>query len=288
MLLEMRWRGRLGVLGALALVAPATATAWPTTSTGQSPPVHLRLPSHTLRAGQSVQVKIVKPASRDLLISSCFLLQLRQADGWKTITRTHEIKVPCSLTNSSVILNPPDDYWSLILYDDLQPGTYQITMAYKVLPNNWRTASIKHNYRLMRDELRVLRFRPAPAPHLSERQIRRIEMSAIAGGGDPHPSLIQHAEGTRFEANLIASPDLIFDWSWAYLIAIHGHFKWSSTGVFGSYSRRESSPAGSHTIHNSVITVILNAKTGQTEDFGTSDHYPDLAKLGPVTTDYGH
>jgi hypothetical protein len=35
-----------------------------------------------------------------------------------------------------------------------------------------------------------------------------------------------------------------------------------------------------------VITLVLDAKTGQVEDFGASNDYPDIAKLGPVTTDY--
>jgi hypothetical protein len=35
----------------------------------------------------------------------------------------------------------------------------------------------------------------------------------------------------------------------------------------------------------SVITLVLDARTGHVTDFGISDRYPPLAQLGPVTTD---
>jgi len=101
-------------------------------------------------------------------------------------------------------------------------------------------------------------------------------MRAAVEAGDRHPSLIKHAAGTRFAANLISSQDLVFDWSWAYLIAIRGHFK----------LRHFHGPPGARAPHGTVITMVLDAKTRQGEDGGVSNHYPDLARLGPVTTDY--
>lgn len=287
MLFLMRWRGRLAALGVMVLVTGASATAWATTSPASSP-VRLVLPHHALRAGQSVQVTIIKPASRDLLISACPLLQLREAHGWKAITQTHGVHVGCSLTNS-VPFNADEHTWGLILYDDLQPGTYRITMAYKVLPRHWRTANLKHHYRLTRAELTVLRFRPGPAPHLSERRIKRIALKAAGG----HATLIQHAEGTRFDANRIAGGDLIWDWHWAYLIAIKGHFKFNPSGPSGSYAPDHAEGLGKDTAGKrtgpqsyTVITLVLDAQTGRGEDFGVSNDYPDIAQLGPVTTDY--
>jgi hypothetical protein len=262
-------------LSAMVLAASAAlggaASASPTA--GEPPPVALRLPSHTLRAGQSVEVKIINRTSRELLVSSCFLLQLRRAHSWKTITRTHGVHVPCSLTNGVPLsAGQRSDFTSLILYDDLQPGAYRITMAYKVLPEHWRTASLKRNHRLLKATVMVLPFDPGTPPKLAETRIRRIALKAAAGG---HPTLIQHAEGTRFEANLIAGGDLVYEWTWAYLIAIKGHFKFTPPSP---------GPSRPHTY--SAITLVVDAKTGQTEDFGISNDYPDIAKLGPVTTDY--
>ncbi len=150
-------------------------------------------------------------------------------------------------------------------------------MSYKLLPKHWRTASLRH-HRLVRTELTILRFHPGPAPRLPEQRIKRIALKAAAGDGDPHPALIQHAEGTRFAANLLAGGDLVFDWHWAYLIAIKGHFTVTAPGPPGSGSKRAT---------YSVITIVLDAKTAQTRTWA-SNGYPDLAKLGPVTTDYRH
>lgn len=241
--------------------------------------MQLRLPHSTLRAGQSVQVAVVNRTSRQVLRSFCFLLQLRQPQGWKTIAKTHGVTVPCSLTTGGIPVTPHSvDHASLILYDDLQPGRYRITMSYKLLPKHWRVANLRH-HRLVRAELNVLRFKPGPAPRLPERRIRRIALRAAAGGKDPHPALIQHAEGTRFEANLLAGGDLVYDWHWAYLVAIKGKFRFKVSGPPGT---------GSKARKYTVITIVLDAKTGQGEDFGLSNRYPDLAKLGPVTTDYRH
>lgn len=263
------------MLGVMALVATASATAWATASP-VSAPVSLRLPSHAVRAGQSVEVRIVNRSSRQVLRSFCFLLQLREPHGWKTITRTHGVKVPCSLNAGGIPVTADGvDHGSLILYDDLRPGVYRITMSYKLLSKHWRVASLRQ-HRLVAAKLRVLRFEPGPAPHLLERQIRHDALKAAAGDGDPHPTLIQHAEGTRFAANLLAGGDLVFDWHWAYLIAIRGHFK----------LRDFHGPPGAKPPQGTVITLVVDARTGQGEDFGVSNQYPDIAKLGPVTTDY--
>lgn len=276
----VRWRGRLVALGVMVLAAVATTTAWATSSTEHAQaPVRLLLAHHKLRAGQSVEVAIVDRTSRQVLRSFCFELQLRVSHGWKTIARTHGVPVPCSLTTGGIPVTPHSvDHAPLIPYDDLQPGRYRITMAYKLLPKHWRVASL-HHHRLVCAQLMVLRFRPGPAPRLPERRIRRIAVKAAAAGGDPHPALIQHAEGTRFAANLLAGGDLVYDWRWAYLIAIKGHFKFAVTGPPGT---------GSKPHRYSVITIILDAKRGRGEDLGLSNRYPDLAKLGPITTDYRH
>lgn len=44
-------------------------------------------------------------------------------------------------------------------------------------------------------------------------------------------------------------------------------------------------PSGAKPPKGTVLTIVVDARTGRTEDFGVQDRYPDLAKLGPVTTD---
>jgi hypothetical protein len=122
----------------------------------------------------------------------------------------------------------------------------------------------------------VLKFTPGPAPHLSKRFIRRIATRESVEIGDRHPTLIQDVEGPHLELDLLSSEDLVFDWRWAYLIAVHGQFRLRA----GDRASRGSRP------HASVITIILAAKTGAIEDFGISDRYPDLGKVGLVRTDY--
>jgi hypothetical protein len=129
--------------------------------------------------------------------------------------------------------------------------------------------------------VRILGARSRSHPWLSERFIRRFAFRAAAGYGDAHPSLIQQAEGTRYAANVVASGDLVYDWSWAYLIAMRGHFK-----VIPAYARDGSNGPPDPYIHGSVLTIVVNPRTGQGEDGGISNHYPYLAKLGHVTTDY--
>ena len=65
-------------------------------------------------------------------------------------------------------------------------------------------------------------------PHLSEQRIRRIAERWATRMEDPTPILVQHSEGTRRKANLIAADDLIGGKegeAWSYLIAERGHFE---------------------------------------------------------------
>jgi hypothetical protein len=82
-------------------------------------------------------------------------------------------------------------------------------------------------------------------------------------------------ESTRFDAVRISSGDLVFAWNWAYLIAERGHF--TATGA--SYPPGAKPPTGS------VLTLVVDARTGRATDSGIGSRYPQLARLGPVTTD---
>jgi hypothetical protein len=112
-------------------------------------------------------------------------------------------------------------------------------------------------------------------PHLSERQVLGIALKVAAQAGDRKPTLIQHAERTRHEANLVASGDLVPGRRWSYLIAERGHF------VFKNASR----PAGARAPSGSVLTLVVDASTRQVTDTGLSNRYPHLSDLGPVRTD---
>jgi hypothetical protein len=118
--------------------------------------------------------------------------------------------------------------------------------------------------------------------HLSEQRIRRIAERWATRMEDPRPLLVQHSEGTRRKANLIASGDLIEGQegeAWSYLIAERGHF----VDRYSSYGVRE--PRSGYEPSGSVLVVIVNAGTGQLSDLGLGNQYPNLARLGPVHTD---
>ncbi len=112
---------------------------------------------------------------------------------------------------------------------------------------------------------------------LSERQILGIAKAAAARAGDPTPTLIQHSEGTRAQANRPTCGCVVSGNRTSYLIAIRGHF------VLNDVSR----PPGASSPSGSVLTLVVDAFTGQTTDLGVSNRYPDLAALGPVRTDLG-
>jgi hypothetical protein len=119
-------------------------------------------------------------------------------------------------------------------------------------------------------------------PHLSEQRIRRIAERWATRMEDPTPFLVQHSEGTRRKANLIAADDLIEGKegeAWSYLIAERGHF----VDRYSSYGVRE--PRSGYEPSGSVLVLIVNAGTGQLGDLGLANQYPNLAKLGPVRTD---
>jgi WD40-like Beta Propeller Repeat len=112
-------------------------------------------------------------------------------------------------------------------------------------------------------------------PHLSERRILSIAETAARRAGDPTPSLVQHSEGTRHDANLVASGDIVPGQRWSYLIAERGRFALNDVSV----------PAGARGASGSVLTLIVDASTGEITDSGLSNRYPHLATLSAVITD---
>jgi hypothetical protein len=108
-----------------------------------------------------------------------------------------------------------------------------------------------------------------------EAAILAVALRAAARAGDPKPTLIQHSIGTRGKANRVASGEITGGQQRSYLIAERGRFAVrNSEGVPGSAVPR-----------GSVITLVYDAKTRSVTDFGVQNNYPNLAALGPVTTD---
>jgi hypothetical protein len=163
----------------------------------------------------------------------------------------------------------------LTLYDDLRPGTYRISLYYRPVPRHWRALkALTRRDRLARLQFTVGPPPVRPEPQLREKRILRLALSAAKRCGDLRPSLIQHAAGTHFQAVRIGQGDLVFEWNWSYLIAIRGHF--TATVPI---------PPGAKPPTGTVITMVVDARTGQVTDFGLSNRYPPLARLGKVTTD---
>ena len=103
---------------------------------------------------------------------------------------------------------------------------------------------------------------PSSGPaRLSERQILTVALAAARRMGDAKPTPVQHTEGIRHGQA-------------AYLIAERGHFRPGTDPLSDGPARM-----------GSVLTVVVNAATGEVTDLGVSDRYPNLAALGRVTTD---
>jgi hypothetical protein len=113
-------------------------------------------------------------------------------------------------------------------------------------------------------------------PRLSERQILRIAFRAAAANDDPRPTLIQHSEGTRCDANRVASGGCVGGSNWSYLIAERGHF----------IAKFALTPAGAPVPRGTVITLVVDAASGRVTDGGISYRYPPLAQLSRVSTDF--
>lgn len=114
------------------------------------------------------------------------------------------------------------------------------------------------------------------SPSLSSSQIKSIAMGFSAGFGDPNPGLIEHVESSRSEAVLASSGDSVSDNREVFLIVAKGNF------VDDNAPRPPGAPAPS----GSVLTLTVDAQSGELTDFGIQQSVPDLASLGPVTVDH--
>lgn len=274
----MRRRASLAVVCALALclASAGTVIAGSRRSSG-SGTVRLVLGRQAFRAGQTVSVSIVNTGASLILRAFCFTLARQVGGRSVTITRTHGVSVPCVTQAGVPQPARTRQPLGLPLYDDLVPGRYIITLRYKPVtvrgPNLGNLTGPR--VRAVSATLNALAFRPGPEPHLGERMILALAKRGAAACGDPAPTLVQHVESSRFEAVRISSGDLVFQWNWSYLIGVRGHF----------IAADAPAPPGAKVPGGSVLTLVVNAATGQVTDSGLGSRYPPLTEIGPVNTD---
>jgi hypothetical protein len=291
----MGWRRAIVTLGAGIAVGGAPNAAWAATAAGRAPAkpsLQLLLSRNSLLAGEIVRVRLISDTPDMIRFTNCFVLQLREPRAWKTVNSTHD-GVSCARGDSASAGAYAQLEERLVLPHALQPGHYRITLGYELVPKDSGTESLHGQLHAAQTAIALLTVRPGPEPRLPESRIKQIALSTAAMNGDAHPYLVQHAAGTEDLADWIASRAFVNNATWSYLIAIRGRFAgrcassraacMSSPDSF-SYGYLDDRPSALE----SVITLVINAKTARVEGFGSGDVYPDLAGLGPVTTDYRH
>lgn len=97
-----------------------------------------------------------------------------------------------------------------------------------------------------------------------------------ASFGDSSPTSIEHVEAPRNEAVFATSNDVIPDSRETFLVV--------ERGSFVDHNRAFRLPGGSP-LSGSVLTLVIDASSGQVTDFGIQDNVPDLSGLGPITVD---
>jgi hypothetical protein len=271
---------RVGLVCFSALLATAIAVSFVlgtgAVASDATQGVRLVLGHRTYRAGRSIAVTVVNDTRSQILRGMCLALQRRVAPGWVTVTRTHGVTFPCLPVAGVPQAAHTRAPIGLPLYDDLAAGEYRVTLRYKFAHGTVLGNLSGPAVRSVHGRLTVLAYRPGPRPTLSEQRILRLGRRAARQDGDPRPTLVQHTAGTRFDAVLISSGDLVFAYNWAYLIAVRGHFVGLGAPL----------PAGAKPPRGTVITLVVDAQTGEVADSGIGNRYPPLAELGPVSTDF--
>jgi hypothetical protein len=267
---------RHAIRGDARAVPTSVAVAGGGTESQASGQIRLVLPHEPLTTTEAVPVTVINGSASAIYRSLCFVLERRTSHGWKRIRRSHGVPVACPIWAGVVQAAHSRQPEQLELYDDLRPDSYRITLFYRPVPKHWRVIrKLTRRDRFVRLLITVRRAPSRPKPRLSEKRLLRIAEDAATRAGDPHPRLIQHAAGTRFEAVRISSGDLVFEWNWSYLIAERGHFICQACSV----------PPGAKPPTGSVLTLVVDAANGQATDSGLSKRYPPLQRLGHVTTD---
>lgn len=114
-------------------------------------------------------------------------------------------------------------------------------------------------------------------PPFHEDQVLSLALKFAEDAGESHPTLIEHAAGPHDRAFRIGSfgDSIPSDPTRCFLIAMRGSFVLHNAHP----------PAGVEAPRGTVLVLYVNADTGAYMGRGLGDLYPDLERLGPVTTD---
>jgi hypothetical protein len=267
----MKLLGRAAVLLLLCVLVVASAGA--ATSTARARLIAVARQA----AGSVLKVRLDNTGSTEIVTGSCLTLERQVGRRWVPIRYTHGVRIACA--DDEPASQPVDPgaatLLSTPLYDDLPAGHYRILARYTAEePGGGPQRPLGPHAALASTSIVVSAFRPGPEPHLSRTRLLAIALAAARADGDAHPRLVQCAENIESRDALVDSGDLVNEWSWAYAIAMRGRF------VAAGASR----PPGAAAPQGTVITLEIDARTGQSLGFGIGSHYPRLARLGAVDT----
>src|SRR4051812_43029535 len=201
---------RHAVRGDAPVVLAGVALPGGATEARASGQVRLVLQQEPLTTAEAVPVTVINGSASAIYRSLCFVLERRTSHGWQAIRRSHGVPVACTIWAGVVQAAHSRQPEQLELYDDLRPDSYRITLFYRLVPKHWRVIrKLTRRDRFVRLLITVRRAPRRPKPRLSEKRLLRIAEDAAARAGDPHPRLIEHAAGTRFDAVRVSSGDLV-------------------------------------------------------------------------------
>jgi hypothetical protein len=112
-------------------------------------------------------------------------------------------------------------------------------------------------------------------PKLDEAQVTQAALAFASDMGDTQPASVEHVESTREQAVATLSGDQVQGSQDVYAVVMRGRFDANSVAV----------PPGVQSPTGSVLTLVIDATTGEMTDFGIQNTIPNLATLGPVTSD---
>ena len=114
---------------------------------------------------------------------------------------------------------------------------------------------------------------------MDDGELLGLALEVAARFGDPTPSAIRHARGTRFDVTS-ATGSKVFSDTPSCIFAMQGDFRWNHS--------RPANPDRQLTeqdISYQFMTFVLDAQTGKLTDVGASHQAPDLTLLSNVITE---
>src|SRR5579859_5867553 len=158
---------------ALVILCVAVSVVWVGTG-GAAPaaaPVSLVLSNEkALYPGEDLQVKVVNDGAGSIYQSGCFVLARLTARGWRQVVYSHGINISCAIWGGRVQDAHSPQRVGLALYDDLRPGTYRITLYYRLVPRHWKVLKpLTRHDRFVRLRFTLGSAPAKPRPVLSDR-----------------------------------------------------------------------------------------------------------------------